>query len=80
MRHAGVVVRFRDNPCRRIRHSLRAARRQLNSSGKIAVTTATYQVQHLALHYKGVKAIHDFFDGRCVVPPVDVENVDVAGA
>ena len=38
------------------------------------------EVQHLALHDELVQAVHDLLDGGGVVPPVQVQHVDVGGA
>ena len=38
----------------------------------------TYEVKHLSERHERMQSIHDFFDRRCVVPEMDVENVDVS--
>ena len=38
----------------------------------------TYEVKHLSERHESMQSIHDFFDRRCVVPEMDVENVDVS--
>ena len=40
----------------------------------------TYQVQDFALNDKIMQAVHDFFDTGSVVPPMDIEAVDVVCA
>jgi hypothetical protein len=35
------------------------------------------EVKNLALKDKGVKGVHNFLDGSSVIPPVEVEDVDV---
>ena len=38
------------------------------------------EVENLALHYEVVQAIHDFLNAAGVVPPVNVQDVDVVRA
>lgn len=38
------------------------------------------EVEHLALRDERVQAVHDLFDAGHIVPPVEVEDVDVVGA
>ena len=38
------------------------------------------EVEDLALHDESVEAVHDLLDGASVVPPVDVEDVNVIRA
>ena len=42
--------------------------------------TMAHQIQDLALHDEGMEAVHDLFDGGSVVPPVDVEEINVGSA
>ena len=36
-----------------------------------------YEVEDLSLRHKRVQAVHDLLDARGVVPPMDVENIDI---
>lgn len=38
---------------------------------------STYEIQYCALNDEIVKRVHNLFDGGVVVPPVNVEDIDV---
>lgn len=41
-------------------------------------SVADAEVEHFALLDQGIEALHDFGNAGCIVPPVDVQDVDVA--
>ena len=47
---------------------------------RVSDARATYQIQDFALHDQVIQAVHDLLHATGVVPPVDVEDVDVVRA
>ena len=63
---AGVLVRLRDDPRRRVRDALfTKSVPQQDSDYK---SHDTYQVQDLASEVESVKAVHDLLDARVPIP------------
>lgn len=48
--------------------------------GLLELTISAYQVENFARNDYVVERVHDFLDGRVVVPPMEVQNVDVCGS
>ena len=44
---------------------------------RLSDAKATYQIQDFALHNQVIQAIHDLLDATGVVPPMDIENIDI---
>ncbi len=72
--HLSVHIGLGDEPGRCIRNTL-----DLLLQYSLWKRTEAYEVQDLSLHYQRMQAIHDLRHRGLKVPPVNVEDVDVAG-
>ena len=77
VREAGVRVGLCDDPCGGVRDALQIL---LSLYLQTRAQNATHQIQDFALHDEVVQAVHNLFDARVIIPPVQVEDVDVVRA
>lgn len=75
-RQTGVRVRAGDNPCRRIRDTLRISQ-TLRRKERRQSRSWTYEIQDFSLSDEVVQTVHDLLDAGSVIPPMHIENVDV---